>query len=141
MLLFFKEKRMIRGKAILTTPRTFFALFGAALLSTLLGSTTYAQAQQASPLDAITAEYLIGDAVSLSNQEYPEIEKAIQRFRNNDAEGAHEFLKNAVEKYPKLPPAQVLFARMNLALRSQQALRVALFWLDLQHEHSSYEYS
>lgn len=121
---------MIRGKAILTTYRTGYALFGAALLSTLLGSTIYAQAQKASPLDAITPEYLIGDAVSLSNQDYPEIEKAIQRFRNNDAEGANEFLKNAVEKYPKLPPAQVLFARMNLAIRNQQALRVALFWLD-----------
>ena len=32
-----------------------------------------------------TVEALIGTAVSLSNQKYPEIEKAIQRFRNGDS--------------------------------------------------------
>ncbi|MEM9660457.1 MAG: hypothetical protein AAF961_19000, partial [Planctomycetota bacterium] len=45
-------------------------------------------AQQTTVTDQLTVEKLIGSAVSLSNQEYPEIEQAIQRFLNRDMAGA-----------------------------------------------------
>jgi tetratricopeptide (TPR) repeat protein len=61
-------------------------------------------------------EALIGSAVSLSNQEYPEIEKAIQRFRNGDGEGTLDFLKEARKKYPKLPPEYIILAKMQVLL-------------------------
>jgi tetratricopeptide (TPR) repeat protein len=61
-------------------------------------------------------EALIGSAVSLSNQQYPEIEKAIQRFRNNDGEGTLTFLKEARKKYPKLPPEYIILAKMQVLL-------------------------
>ncbi len=121
---------MICGNAFLKTYRAGFALVGATLLSLALGTTAVAQNQNPSPFENLTVENLIGEAVSLSNQDYPEVEKAIQRFRNNDSAGALEFLKNAKKKYPKLPPSQVIFARMNLVLRNAQASRVAIFWLE-----------
>ncbi len=79
--------------------------------------------QQESPL---TPKYLIGDAVSLSNKEYPEIEKAIQRFRNSDAAGAMEYLKSAKEKYPKLAPVDVMMAKMQLLVRNNRAIQFLL---------------
>ena len=65
-------------------------------------------------------EALIGSAVSLSNQQYPEIEKAIQRFRNGDAEGTLDFLKQAKEKYPKLPPVYVILAKLQVMAQNTQ---------------------
>lgn len=65
-------------------------------------------------------EALIGTAVSLSNQDYPEIEQAIVRFRNNDAEGTLDFLKKAKEKYPKLPPVYVILAKLQVMAQNTQ---------------------
>ena len=121
---------MFSGTENFLTSRLGFLLLAATLLGHGLVTSASAQSQGKSPLDAITVENLIGDAVSLSNQEYPEVEKAIQRFRNNDAEGTIEFLKNANKKYPKLPPHQVIFAKMNMLLRNPQAMRVGMFWLE-----------
>lgn len=121
---------MISGKAFFVTNRTCFALLMATFLGFALGAVPKANAQQTSPLDKLTVKNLIGDAVSLSNQDYPEIEKAIQRFRNNDGTGAYEFLEAAKKKTPKLPPAQVIFARMNLVIPNAQAARIAQFWLE-----------
>lgn len=67
-----------------------------------------------------TVEALIGNAVSLSNQKYPEIEKAIQRFKNGDVEGALEFLKTAKEKYPKLPPTYITLAKLQVMAQNSQ---------------------
>ncbi len=67
-----------------------------------------------------TVEALIGTAVSLSNQKYPEIEKAIQRFRNGDGEGTLEYLKQAKEKYPKLPPTYVTLAKLQVMAQNVQ---------------------
>ncbi len=67
-----------------------------------------------------TVEALIGNAVSLSNQKYPEIEKAIQRFKNGDVEGALEFLKTAKEKYPKLPPTYITLAKLQVMAQNTQ---------------------
>ena len=97
----------------------------ACLLLPLGPAASFCQAQekQESPL---TPKYLIGDSVSLSNKDYPEIEKAIQRFRNSDASGAMEYLKTATEKYPKLPPADVLMAKMQLLVRNNRAIQFLL---------------
>jgi tetratricopeptide (TPR) repeat protein len=65
-------------------------------------------------------EALIGTSVSLSNQEYPEIEQAIVRFRNNDAEGTLDYLKKAKEKYPKLPPVYVILAKLQVMAQNTQ---------------------
>ncbi|MDZ4659258.1 MAG: tetratricopeptide repeat protein [Bythopirellula sp.] len=65
-------------------------------------------------------EALIGTAVSLSNQPYPEIESAIQRFSNQDAQGALDFLKKAKEKYPKLPPVYVMLAKLQVMAQNTQ---------------------
>jgi tetratricopeptide (TPR) repeat protein len=65
-------------------------------------------------------EALIGSAVSLSNQKYPEVEKAIQRFRNGDTEAALDYLKQAKEKYPKLPPTYITLAKMQAMAQNAQ---------------------
>src|SRR4051794_16582672 len=78
------------------------------------------------PQDALTVESLIGDAVSLSNQQYPEVDSAIQRFRNGDAPGAREYLVMAKQKYPKLPPVDLLMAKMWVFFRSGDQARQQL---------------
>lgn len=65
-------------------------------------------------------EVLIGSAVSLSNRDYPEVEKAIQRFNNHDTEGALAFLKTAKEKYTRLPPPLIMLAKLNVMGRNAQ---------------------
>jgi predicted Zn-dependent protease len=77
-------------------------------------------------LKALTVETLIGDAVSLSNQKYPEVESAIQRFVNSDLKGARDYLDLAKTKYPKLPPTDLTLAKMFVILRSGQQARVFL---------------
>jgi tetratricopeptide (TPR) repeat protein len=77
-------------------------------------------------LKALTVENLIGDAVSLSNQQYPEVESAIQRFVNSDLKGARDYLELAKQKYPKLPPTDLTLAKMFVILRSTPQARVFL---------------
>lgn len=81
------------------------------------------------PNNPLTVENLVGNAVSLSNQKYPDVESAIQRYRNGDGEGAYDYLKMAVEKSPKLPPAEVILSKMHLLARNgalaAQALELA----------------
>mgnify|MGYP002622423225 FL=1 len=67
-----------------------------------------------------TVEALIGNSVSFSNRNYPEVEKAIQRFKNGDVEGALEFLKQAKEKYPKLPPTYITLAKLHVMAQNVQ---------------------
>ena len=74
----------------------------------------------------LTPKYLIGDAVSLSNQSYPEIEGAIKYFRNRDGKGALEYLQRAKTKYPKLPPANLMMARMQILTRNNEMVRLLL---------------
>jgi tetratricopeptide (TPR) repeat protein len=73
----------------------------------------------------ISMEDLIGNAVSLSNQKYPEIEQAITRFNNNDVEGAREYLDIALQKNPKLPPPDLILAKMSM-LRNLRGSNVML---------------
>ncbi|QEG32944.1 tetratricopeptide repeat protein [Bythopirellula goksoeyrii] len=105
------------------------------VIATISFTASFAQAQDptsptAEPTSALgaaedasmqpTVEALIGSAVSLSNQKYPEIEKAIQRFKNGDVEGALEFLKQAKEKYPKLPPTYITLAKLHVMAKNNQ---------------------
>lgn len=85
-----------------------------------------AMATQEAILKALTVENLIGNAVSLSNQEYPDVEKAIQRFKNGDTQGAKEFLEIAKQKYPKLPPVDLILAKLQVIARNGPAARVYL---------------
>jgi tetratricopeptide (TPR) repeat protein len=77
-------------------------------------------------LKALTVETLIGDAVSLSNQRYPEVEDAIRRFINGDVTGARDYLELAKKKYPKLPPTDLTLAKMFVIVRSGQQARTFL---------------
>jgi len=93
-----------------------------ALLALLVAfSTSYVGGFAATASAQLTTEALIGSAVSLSNRDYPNVEKAIQRFNNQDAEGALEYLKLAKEKNPKLPPTFVTLAKMHMIVRNGQA--------------------
>lgn len=83
-------------------------------------------ATQEAILKALSVETLIGDAVSLSNQQYPEVENAIKRFINGDADGAREFLELAKSKYPKLPPSDLTLAKMLVIVRNGQQARIKL---------------
>ncbi|MEM8946060.1 MAG: tetratricopeptide repeat protein [Planctomycetota bacterium] len=99
-------------------------MVAALLLATCAMATVCtAQEEDKSPL---TPKYLIGDAVSLSNQDYPDIDKAIQRFRNRDVAGAQEYLEKAKEKFPKLAPADVMMAKMQLLARSARGVQFYL---------------
>jgi tetratricopeptide (TPR) repeat protein len=80
----------------------------------------------AAQVDPFTVENLIGDAVSLSNQKYPEVESAIQRFKNGDGIGAKEYLDQAKQKYPKLPPVELLLAKLQVFARNGDGARALL---------------
>ncbi len=61
----------------------------------------------------VTAKTLIGDAVKeTSSRRYADIGKAIQRFDNNDPLAARKFLEAAKESHPKLPPVDMMMAKM-----------------------------
>jgi len=110
---------MIISRSSLVAHRACSLLRLAALLVAVSGIASNAAAQ-------LTAENLIGSAVSLSNQSYPEIDNAIQRFRNGDVKGTRKYLEIAKEKYPKLPPTDVTLAKMQMAARHNQAARILL---------------
>jgi tetratricopeptide (TPR) repeat protein len=78
------------------------------------------------PQDPFTVENLIGDSVSLSNQSYPEVENALQRFKNSDVKGAKEYLDLAKQKYPKLPPVDLLMAKLFVFARNGEQARALL---------------
>lgn len=76
--------------------------------------------------DPFTVKNLIGDSVSLSNQQYPEVESALQRFKNSDVVGAREYLVQAKQKYPKLPPVELLLAKLMVFNRNGEQARALL---------------
>jgi predicted Zn-dependent protease len=100
-------------------------LASALSLLALLPSSVSAQ-QNNTALSRLTTEVLIGQAVSLSNQSYPDIENAIQRFRNSDIQGALLFLEKAAEKHPNLPPVEVTMAKMQTLARNGKAVHALL---------------
>jgi tetratricopeptide (TPR) repeat protein len=63
----------------------------------------------------LTTEALIGDSVSdLGGTRYADVDEAIKRFTNRDELGARQFLETAVRKNPKLPPVDLILAKMYL---------------------------
>jgi len=119
---------MIHRKANLTAHWSCLALLTATAL--ILTNTTTSLFAQQTALDQLTKENLIGSAVSLSDNDYVEIDKAIQRFRNGDGEGSLEFLRTAKEKHPELPPVEVTFAKMHFAVRNAKAKQIGLLLLE-----------
>jgi len=119
---------MILHKATQAANRTCNALLLTSTLALALTATSAVAQQNA--FDQLTKENLIGKSVSLSNEDYDEIEKAIQRFRNGDFPGALEFLKTAKEKYPKLPPVDTLYAKMHFAIRNPNVVKTGLVYLE-----------
>lgn len=102
----------------------------AAALAVLLacgGAAAQAPPAAGNPPDPFTVQNLIGDAVSLSNQDYPDVDRAIQRFKNTDVQGALEFLQQAKKKYPKLPPTELSMAKLHIFNRDGQSGRA---WLE-----------
>jgi tetratricopeptide (TPR) repeat protein len=87
----------------------FVRVAGAACLVLLLaGVATPAHAQ-------ITVDSLIGSAVSDMGPQYNDVQEAIDRFMRGDVLGAHQFLVNAKDKFPQLPPPDVTLAKMQIA--------------------------
>jgi len=119
---------MILHKAKQAAYRTCNALLLTSTLALTLTATSAVAQQNA--FEQLTKENLIGKSVSLSNEGYDEIDKAIQRFRNGDSGGALEFLKTAKEKYPKLPPVDTLYAKMHFAVRNANAIKAGLVYLE-----------
>ncbi|HTQ38475.1 MAG TPA: tetratricopeptide repeat protein [Pirellulales bacterium] len=65
------------------------------------------------PTNPFTSDWLIGNSVSdASSPQYQEVNDAITRFRNQDISGARELLSRVREKNPKIPPVEVMMARL-----------------------------
>lgn len=61
----------------------------------------------------LTTQALIGDSVSdAGGSRYSDIDEAIKRFSNRDELGSRTFLETAVRKNPKLPPVDLMLAKM-----------------------------
>jgi len=119
---------MIFSKAKPTATRTWHARLPVFL--TLISLTVSSAVAQKTGFEQLTKKNLIGKAVSFSNNDYEEIDKAIQRFRNGDSGGALEFLKTAKEKYPKIPPVDTIYAKMHFAIRNANAVKAGLVLLE-----------
>jgi Tfp pilus assembly protein PilF len=74
----------------------------------------------------MTTEVLIGDSVSEIGSRYPDVDEAVKRFTNGDMIGARQFLEAAKAKDPKLPPTDLLMAKMYLMTGNAAAGRVSL---------------
>ncbi len=111
------------GRCLAAAALVFIGHRAALLAQDVAGSD--AMTTQEAILKAMTVENLIGNAVSLSNQTYPDVEKAIQRFKNGDTQGAREFLDIAKQKYPKLPPVDLIIAKLHVISRNGPAARVS----------------
>jgi tetratricopeptide (TPR) repeat protein len=97
----------------------YAALFFTVLVSLLglLAADAHAQ---------LTSEQLIGNAVSGDASRYTNIAEAIKRFSNRDILAAKQFLERALENDPKLPPVNLLLAKMYILSNQTAAGRAAL---------------
>lgn len=75
----------------------------------------------------ITAETLIGDSVSdPENSRYSDVSEAIKRYSNKDVLGAKQFLESAKRKEDRLPPVNLMMAKLYFLSRQTQAGLAAL---------------
>ncbi len=84
-----------------------------------------AHAQPAAP-PQITAQMLIGDAVSEVGTRFGDVDEAIKRFANRDVLGARTFLESAKRKEPSLPPTELTLAKMYFLSGNVPAGRASL---------------
>lgn len=107
--------------------RVYFAGKLPGILAVGLLAAVFLLSGPAAPAAAqLTMESLIGSAVSDLGPKYDDVEKAIQRFQNGDVSGALQFLKNAKEKHPHLPPPDVTLAKMQIVYRNTGAANALL---------------
>ena len=95
------------------------ALFFTAMIAPLGLFATATNAQ-------LTTDQLVGNAVSGNTSRYTNIAEAIKRFSNRDILAARQFLERALEKDPKLPPVDLLLAKMYILSNQTAAGRAAL---------------
>lgn len=70
---------------------------------------------------------LIGDAVSdPDNSKYSDVAEAIKRYTNKDVLGARQFLESAKRKEDRLPPVNLMLAKLYFLSRQTQAGLAAL---------------
>lgn len=75
----------------------------------------------------ITAETLIGDSVSDPDaSRYSDVTEAIKRYSNKDVLGAKQFLESAKRKEDRLPPVNLMMAKLYFLSRQTQAGLAAL---------------
>ncbi len=69
----------------------------------------------------ITAKTLIGDAVSdPDDAKYSDVSEAIKRYTNKDVLGAKQFLESAKRKDARLPPVNLMMAKLYFLSRQNQ---------------------
>lgn len=69
---------------------------------------------------------LVGHAVDEVGPKLQDVQQAITRYRNNDIDGALQFLERAKAANPQLPPAQAVLARLHIAAGQSAAANVSL---------------
>ncbi len=74
----------------------------------------------------ITTKILIGDSISDIGNRFGDVDEAIKRFMNRDVLAARQFLESAEKKEPKLPPVDLLLAKMYFLTNNPTAGRVSL---------------
>jgi tetratricopeptide (TPR) repeat protein len=84
------------------------------------------QPQQQQQQQQLTAQMLIGDAVSEAGAKYPDVDEAIKRFSNRDFLGARTFLEGAKRKDNSLPPTDLIMAKLHFLAGDEAAGRNAL---------------
>ncbi len=105
-------------------PRRFarairLGLLGATAGCASLFSVSQVQAQ-------ITVKSLIGDAVSSDTlDQYKEITEAIGYFNHGDVTGARRALKDAKDSHKKLPPSELIMAKMLASVNQPQMAQLA----------------
>lgn len=87
---------------------------------TALSLPTSAQAQS-------SVEVLIGNAVSdANNSQYQDIGVAISHFSKGDVAAARALLESTRQKFPKLPPVEIMMAKLFAAAGQNAAARLEL---------------
>ncbi len=69
---------------------------------------------------------LVGHAVDEVGPKLQDVQQAVTRYRNNDIEGALQFLQRAKAANPQLPPAQAVLARLHFAAGQSAAANLTL---------------
>lgn len=106
------SKIWIFNMGFCATPRMAIAAFLALAIGIVAADRATAQ---------ITSKTLIGDAVSdPDNAKYSDVSEAIKRYANKDVLGAKQFLESAKRKDDRLPPVNLMMAKLYFLSRQNQ---------------------